>query len=568
MCDCISRPIVVQKIFDLIERNADIGIILMPNHNLKDQLNIEHRKLLLLHDEWERLCAQQNASPLNSSVKDKQVSATLVAKEAALVRQQGIVRALLDGSISQQSVSNKEDGLNSRHVYESVTNLNLPSPVPRNLNFFKLNVFKSPPPPPLPRRNSTFNKTLPAPPPRLPVRITSLNSGIYYAIPQKDTLVTSTFRAIGIDLGTSRCCVAVNKKNGITAMPLDNTGERLLPSYISYNEENVKCGRIVINQLRHFSKSTIFDSKRIIGRDFNEIEIDESWNFKVCNENQKVKLKVDGFNGTLTKTAEEVAADFLKYMKQKAQEFQGEIISKVVITVPAAFTDFQKAATISATNLAGWNEVKLLPEPIAAAFAYFNNQSIPNKSTVLLFDLGGGTLDVCIFKVENDMINILSNTGDTKLGGRNFDTVLINYFKNILNTNYGIAVKEEKKYKLMSESQRIKEDLTSILSCSLDVDEFDTTKEGYISITRAEFQRMTQPLLNKIRNTIQSALFKSKLEEDQINQILHVGGGSRMPMVKALLKEMFPNAEHCIEEHPDEVVAIGAAYYAYSIFSN
>uniref|UniRef100_A0A914YUA2 Hypoxia up-regulated protein 1 n=1 Tax=Panagrolaimus superbus TaxID=310955 RepID=A0A914YUA2_9BILA len=381
-------------------------------------------------------------------------------------------------------------------------------------------------------------------------------------------LTTNNFQAIGIDLGTTRCCVAANRRNGFVAIPLDTTGERLLPSYVSYNEKNVICGKIVVNRLRNYSKSTIFDSKIIIGREFSEIEIDESWNFNVKNENQKIKLEIQGFNEKLKIiTAEEVAADLLKYMKEKAEEFQGEPILKIVITVPAAFTNSQKAATITAANLAGWNEVKLLPEPIAAAFAYFNNRSIPNNSTVLLFDLGGVTLDVCIFKVENDMIKILTNIGDSKLGGRNFDTVLINFFKNMLNTKYGISVIDDKKYKLMLECQKIKEDLTSILSSSLDIDEFDTTKDGNIFITRQEFQRMTQPLLNKVRNTIQSALFKSKLDENKINKVLHVGGGSRMPMMKALLKEIFPNAEHCIEEHPDEVVAIGAAYYAYSIFS-
>uniref|UniRef100_A0AC34F971 Heat shock protein 70 n=1 Tax=Panagrolaimus sp. ES5 TaxID=591445 RepID=A0AC34F971_9BILA len=327
------------------------------------------------------------------------------------------------------------------------------------------------------------------------------------------------FQAVGIDLGTSRCCVAVNRNGGIATIPLDNSGERLLPSYVSYSEENIVCGKVVVNRLRNYLKSTIFDSKRIIGRYFNDIEIDEYWCFSVNFENEKVLLEVNGFNGKKKKiTAEEVAADLLKYMKNKAEEFQGEKIAKVVITVPAAFTDAQKTATIAAAKLAGWNEIELLPEPIAAAFAYFIDRPISNNSTVLLFDLGGGTLDVCIFKVENNQIQIISNIGDSKLGGRNFDTVLINYFRNLLNTKYGI-------YRLMLESQRIKEDLSSIKNSS------------------------------------------SNLKENQINKVLHVGGGSRMPMIKELLKEMFPVSEHCCEEHPDEVVAIGAAYYEYTVFT-
>uniref|UniRef100_A0AC34FNT2 Heat shock protein 70 n=1 Tax=Panagrolaimus sp. ES5 TaxID=591445 RepID=A0AC34FNT2_9BILA len=386
-----------------------------------------------------------------------------------------------------------------------------------------------------------------------------------FAIPQKN--IKTNFEAIGIDLGTSRCCAAVNRKSGIQTVALDNTGERLLPSYISYDEIHVKCGKIVVNRLRNHSKSTIFDSKRILGRKFNDIEIDENWNFGVVEKEEKVHLEVQTFDGKNSASPEEVASELLKHIKIKTEEFQGTKIPKVVITVPATFTEAQKVATVEAANLAGWNEIQLLPEPIAAAFAYFIDRSIPNSSTILLFDLGGGTLDVCIFKVENNIIKILSNTGDSKLGGRNFDTVLINYFKNLLNTNYELSTLNDKKYKLMIECQNIKEDLTTVNDSSIVVDEYDPSKEGIIQVSREEFQRMTQPLLNKIQNTIQSALYNSGVNATQINQVLQVGGGSRMPMIKELLKEIFPKSEHCCEEHPDEVVAIGAAYYAYSIFS-
>uniref|UniRef100_A0AC34F713 Heat shock protein 70 n=1 Tax=Panagrolaimus sp. ES5 TaxID=591445 RepID=A0AC34F713_9BILA len=287
-----------------------------------------------------------------------------------------------------------------------------------------------------------------------------------FDIPQKDELNTANFEAIGIDLGTSRCCAAVNRRNGIQAIPLDYCGERLLPSYISYDEKHVKCGKIVIHRLRNHSKSTIFDSKRMIGRSFNDIEIDENWDFIINHENDNVFLEIDGFYGKQQLSAEKVTSDLLKYIKQKTEEFQGKKITKAVITVPAAFSEAQKDATMEAANLAGWDDIVLLPEPIAAAFAYFYDRSIPNNSTVLLFDLGGGTLDVCIFKIQNNQIQVISNTGDSKLGGRNFDTILINYFKNLLNANFGISVLAHNKYKLMLKCQEIKEDLSSIFSCS------------------------------------------------------------------------------------------------------
>uniref|UniRef100_A0AC35FMI0 Uncharacterized protein n=1 Tax=Panagrolaimus sp. PS1159 TaxID=55785 RepID=A0AC35FMI0_9BILA len=161
-----------------------------------------------------------------------------------------------------------------------------------------------------------------------------------------------------------RCCVAVIRKNGITTVPLDNNGERLLPSYVSYDEENVKCGQIVVERLRNYSKSTIFDSKRIIGRSLSDIEIDIFWPFGIFEISSKVYLEVEKFNGKSTVFPEEVSAALLKHIKQKSEEFQGKPISKAVITVPSAFNESQKNATLEAATIAGWKEIILLPEPI------------------------------------------------------------------------------------------------------------------------------------------------------------------------------------------------------------
>uniref|UniRef100_A0A914P166 Heat shock protein 70 n=1 Tax=Panagrolaimus davidi TaxID=227884 RepID=A0A914P166_9BILA len=243
--------------------------------------------------------------------------------------------------------------------------------------------------------------------------------------------------AVGIDLGTSRCCVAVNRKNGIATVALENTGERLLPSYVAYDEENTKCGQIVIDRLRYFSEATIFDSKRIIGKCI--VNIDKMWPFKIVNINNQPTIILKTERGEIRQSATEVAAVLLKYMKAKAEEFQGKKLSKVVITVPAAFTEAQEAATKEAATLAGWKTVTLLPEPIAASFAYFIDRPIPNNSILLLFDLGGGTLDVCVFKIINNQIQIISKNGDSKLGGRDFDNILMDYFSNKLNLDYDIS---------------------------------------------------------------------------------------------------------------------------------
>uniref|UniRef100_A0A914QHP6 Heat shock protein 70 n=1 Tax=Panagrolaimus davidi TaxID=227884 RepID=A0A914QHP6_9BILA len=285
-----------------------------------------------------------------------------------------------------------------------------------------------------------------------------------YTIPKRLKSLKSEANVIGIDLGTSRCCAAVIRLNGVTTVELDNTGERLLPSYVSYDEENAIFGKAAVKRLRNFPKSIVFDSKRIIGRNINDVEIDSNWPFRISENNGKVVLEIKRFKVGTTITAEEIATDLLKFIKEKAEAYQGTILNNVVITVPAAFTEAQKNATVHAAKLAGFGNVNLLPEPIAAAFAYFIDRHISDNAKVLLFDLGGGTLDVCIFKIQNSEIQIISNIGDTKLGGRDFDNVLFNHFKHQLDTKYYISLSKDKKYKLILDCQQIKEDLSPTTS--------------------------------------------------------------------------------------------------------
>uniref|UniRef100_A0A914QQD7 Heat shock protein 70 n=1 Tax=Panagrolaimus davidi TaxID=227884 RepID=A0A914QQD7_9BILA len=265
-----------------------------------------------------------------------------------------------------------------------------------------------------------------------------------YAFPHIIRSNFDTINAIGIDLGTTRCCAAVNRRNGIGTVALDNQGERLLPSYVAYDEKNVKFGRIVIDRLRDHSKASVFDSKRYIGKKFRDINIDNNCILKLVstgnmpknNNTNYYKMKyneiyfeIESYSGKVLKRPEEVSADLLKRIKERAEEFQGTNLNEVVITVPAAFTEAQNEATYVAAKLAGWDLIRFLPEPVAAAFGYFIDRSIPNNSTVLLFDLGGGTLDVCIFKIQNNELVIISRSGDPNLGGRDFDNILIKYFR-------------------------------------------------------------------------------------------------------------------------------------------
>uniref|UniRef100_A0A914PP73 Uncharacterized protein n=1 Tax=Panagrolaimus davidi TaxID=227884 RepID=A0A914PP73_9BILA len=226
---------------------------------------------------------------------------------------------------------------------------------------------------------------------------TSTLSLTTYNIPPKVEIFKKNINAIGIDLGTSRCCVAVSRTHSFETVGIENNGDRLMPSYISFIDKDVpQCGQIVVEQLKYAAKSTIFDSKRLIGKEFEYIDPDPAWPFELANIDGMAGFQIQSKNGPMLLTPEEVSAVLLKHIKKEVEKFQGKILSKAVITIPAAFTESQKQITIKAAKMAEWSP-RLLPEPIAAVFAYFNNHEYEENSTLLLFDLGGGTLDICLF---------------------------------------------------------------------------------------------------------------------------------------------------------------------------
>uniref|UniRef100_A0A914ZDJ3 Heat shock protein 70 n=1 Tax=Panagrolaimus superbus TaxID=310955 RepID=A0A914ZDJ3_9BILA len=297
--------------------------------------------------------------------------------------------------------------------------------------------------------------------------------------PKKVEISSDENDIIGIDLGTTRCCAAVNRQNGIETVALGNTGHRLLPSWVAFDEEKDKCGEIVVERLRNYSKSTVFDVKRIIGKTFDEIKIDTSWPFDILQlisiepkikfdisddekDDEKFLIKFYSATGLAFKYPEEISAVLLKHIKEKSEEFQAKLLTDVVITVPAAFQQKQIQATYKAAKIAGWKNIHFLPEPVAAAFAYFIDRPIPNNSNLLLFDLGGGTLDVCIFKIQNDQLQIIDRSGDPNIGGRDFDNLLINYFEKKLFDDFEIKISQSKRIKLMLKCQNIKENLSTL----------------------------------------------------------------------------------------------------------
>ena len=400
-----------------------------------------------------------------------------------------------------------------------------------------------------------------------------------YQLPTQNMESNFPKRAIGIDLGTSRCFLAVGRKDRCETVGIDNTGERSLPSYVAFDEEHDKCGQIVVNRLANHASSTVFDVKRFIGKPFEYIAQDPTWPFKILERDNKVFIETQKRGRIIQKSPPEISVVLLRHLKKKAEEFQGQSLSEAVITVPAAFSLTQREATQEAATLAGWETVHLLPEPIAAAFAYFSTKSMPTDSVYLLVDFGGGTLDVCLFRIEQNGIHIINCTGDTCLGGRNFDNSLFHYFEGILEKKYGIQVcsDNKRKYCLLQQCMDIKHTLSVqsedswvltlrihflIIDFRLCVGDFDPSSDDFIKITSEKLEEITKQLLLNIKTTIIKALSDEGYHVNQVNKVLQVGGGCRMPMIKELLRTMFPDAEPCIDNFPDELIAIGAAYYA------
>uniref|UniRef100_A0A914PVS4 Uncharacterized protein n=1 Tax=Panagrolaimus davidi TaxID=227884 RepID=A0A914PVS4_9BILA len=335
-----------------------------------------------------------------------------------------------------------------------------------------------------------------------------------YTLPETTPTFDRIIKAVGFDFGTSKCCVATSKRDGIEVVAVENTGGRIMPSYVAFDEKHTKCGQIVVDRLPYKAAYSVFDLKRIIGKEYEFIVPYPDWPFRVLKSGSDVKIECNTWDEMQQQSPEEILSVLLRHIKVKTEEFQGDNVEEVVITVPGTFTQRQINSTFEAACQAGWKNISFLPEPIAALFTYFKKYP-PNNFTGCVFDLGGGNLNVWIFKVENGKIVLLNNDGDTCLGGRNFDKALFTYLYARLKRQFNIDMTETKKYKLIKDCLDIKHSLS--------------TQNKHTNVTK----------------------------------IFYVGGASRMPIIIEMLRGMFPECDHICDTCPDEIVAIGAAHYSY-----
>jgi heat shock 70kDa protein 1/2/6/8 len=377
-----------------------------------------------------------------------------------------------------------------------------------------------------------------------------------------------TSKAIGIDLGTTYSCVGVFQHGKVEIIANDQ-GNRTTPSYVAFTDNERLIGDSAKNQVAMNPTNSIFDAKRLIGRDFNDpvIQADiKHWPFTVINAKGKPKLQVEYKAETKDFTPEEISSMILTKMKTIAESFLGYEVKDAVVTVPAYFNDSQRQATKDAGTISGLNILRIINEPTAAAIAYGldKKNSSKEETNVLIFDLGGGTFDVSILSIDDGIFEVKATAGNTHLGGEDFDNRLVNHFMNEFKRKHKKDLSSSKRSlrRLRTACERAKRTLSSGTQANIEIDALFEGIDFYTSITRARFEEMCSDLFRGTLEPVEKALRDSKMDKSSINEIVLVGGSTRIPRIQKLLQEFFNGKELNKSINPDEAVAYGAAVQA------
>ncbi|GBM05355.1 Endoplasmic reticulum chaperone BiP [Araneus ventricosus] len=371
---------------------------------------------------------------------------------------------------------------------------------------------------------------------------------------------------IGIDLGTTYSCVGIFK-NGRVEIIANDQGNRITPSYVAFTAEGERLiGDAAKNQLTTNPENTIFDAKRLIGRDWNEQTVQKDvkyFPFKVVEKNSKPHVQVETAQGTKTFAPEEISAMVLIKMKETAEAYLGKKVSHAVVTVPAYFNDAQRQATKDAGSIAGLNVLRIINEPTAAAIAYGLDKKDGEKN-VLVFDLGGGTFDVSLLTIDNGVFEVVATNGDTHLGGEDFDQRVMEYFMKLYKKKTGKDIRKDNRavQKLRREVEKAKRTLSSAHQARVEIESFFEGEDFSETLTRAKFEELNMDLFRSTMKPVQKVLEDADLQKKDIDEIVLVGGSTRIPKIQQLVKEFFNGKEPSRGINPDEAVAYGAAVQA------
>jgi len=366
---------------------------------------------------------------------------------------------------------------------------------------------------------------------------------------------------IGIDLGTTYSCVGIFKNGKVEIIPNDQ-GNRIMPSWVAFTDNERLVGEPAKTQGSINPENTIFDVKRLIGRKFNDPNVQKDRKllpYKIVDKDGAPVIEVVVKGEAKIYTPEQISAMILERMKEVAEAYIGRPVKHAVITVPAYFNDAQRQATKDAGTIAGLKVERIINEPTAAAIAYGLDEK--KEKNILVFDLGGGTFDVSILSIDNGIFEVEATNGDTHLGGEDFDQRVMEHFFKLWKKKTGLdAVKDKKaSSKLRREVERAKKVLSSQTQARIEIESFMDGQDFSETLSRARFEELNDDLFRKTLTPVDKVLADSKLKKQDIDEIILVGGSTRIPKVQALIKEYFNGKEPNRGVHPDEAVAYGAA---------
>ncbi|KAH9656497.1 Heat shock 70 kDa protein BIP1 [Citrus sinensis] len=376
-----------------------------------------------------------------------------------------------------------------------------------------------------------------------------------------DDTTTKLRTVIGIDLGTTYSCVGVYRNDHVEIIANDQ-GNRITPSWVAFTDSERLIGEAAKNQAALNPERTIFDVKRLIGGKFDDPEVQRDIKFlpyKVVNKDGKPYIQVKVKGETKVFSPEEIGAMVLQKMKETAEAFLGKKIKDAVVTVPAYFNDAQRQATKDAGVIAGLNVARIINEPTAAAIAYGLDKKEGEKN-ILVYDLGGGTFDVSILNIDDGVFEVRATRGDTHLGGEDFDHRVMDYFIKLIKKKYSRDISNDNKAlgKLRRECERAKRALSSQHQVRVEMESLFDGVDFSEPLTRARFEELNVDLFKKTMGPVKKALEDARLKKTEIDEIVLVGGSTRIPKIQQLLKDLFDGKEPNKGVNPDEAVAYGA----------
>lgn len=367
---------------------------------------------------------------------------------------------------------------------------------------------------------------------------------------------------IGIDLGTTYSCVGIFRNGSVEIIP-NELGNRITPSVVAFTDDDRLVGEAAKNQASLNPKRTIYSVKRLIGRKYNdkEVQMDKKLlPYDIIDKDGKPYIQIETKGQKKLYSPEEISAMVLTKMKTVAENFLGTKVKNAVITVPAYFNDSQRQSTKDAGTIAGLNVLRIINEPTAAAIAYGLDKKDKERN-ILVFDLGGGTFDVSLLTIDSGVFEVVSTNGDTHLGGEDFDHRILDYLLKKIKKQHGKDLKGNKSaiQKLKTEIEKAKRHLSSSLQATIEIDELEQGFDFKDTLSRAKFEELNMDLFKKTMAPVEKVMEDSGFKKSEIAEVVLVGGSTRIPKVQTLIKDYFNGKEPNKGINPDEAVAYGAA---------